>query len=235
MPEGGKIVGSTMIVNNSVVFKIQDTGKGISEHDQGRLFEPFWTTKGSAGTGLGLSVSKKIVVDHGGTISVESQVGQGSTFTVEIPLAKEARAEPQTESSAIPAMNLRILVIDDSEPIVMLLRDLLTSCGQTVFSACSGNEGLEVFGRNELDMVVCDLGMPDKSGWEVGRRIVSICQERGISKPHFVLLTGWGGQSLEGERLRQSGVNEVLAKPVDSEKLVELLNRVAANKSSVNL
>lgn len=226
MPEGGIIRGSTSINNKEVVLKIHDSGKGISEYDMTRMFEPFWSTKGSSGTGLGLAISQKIISDHSGSISVRSQLGRGTEFTICMPLASEVPEESIIAVGQGSQKSLRILVIDDSRPIVTLLEDLLTAFGHDVLGACSGDEGIAVFVENEVDMVICDLGMPDTNGWEVGRRIVSICQEKGISKTPFVLLTGWGGQSLESVRLSESGVDGVMEKPIDAKGLARLIQKM---------
>ena len=226
MPHGGTIRVSTRTHKQKVVLIIDDTGEGIAECDLKRMFQPFWTTKGSSGTGLGLVVSQRIINDHGGEISVKSDVGAGTSFKVEIPAAKSIPDESERSIDAVLEKNLRILVIDDSKQIVTLLQDLLTGYGQTVLGACSGEEGLELFSNNEVDVVICDLGMPGMSGWEVGRRVVSICREMGIPKIPFILLTGWGGQSLEQEKLAKSGVDGVMEKPVDVKKLFGMIRKV---------
>mgnify|MGYP000937134844 FL=1 len=232
MPQGGTISCSTKILDENVILEIQDTGSGIPESELPRMFEPFWSTKGASGTGLGLSVSRQIISDHEGSISVKSQVGYGTCFTVRLPLVKLGSIEVDSPKTQPVGHHLKILVIDDSRPIVMLLEDLFTAHGQTVLGACSGAEGLELFGNNDVDMVICDIGMPDMSGWEVGRRIVSICNQTSKSKPPFVLLTGWGGQLFESNKLKESGVDGVMEKPVDTKRLFELLNQFTGVASS---
>ncbi len=226
MPHGGTIRVSTRTHKQKVVLIIEDTGEGIAECDLKRMFQPFWTTKGSSGTGLGLVVSQRIINDHGGEISVKSDVGAGTSFMVEIPGARSILDKSEIPIDTAPEKNLRILVIDDSKQIVTLLQDLLTGYRQTVLGACSGEEGLDLFSNNEVDVVICDLGMPGMSGWEVGRRVVSICRKRGISKIPFILLTGWGGQSLEQEKLDGAGVDGVMEKPVDVKKLFGMIRKV---------
>ena len=226
MPNGGMITASSEILDKSVLIRIQDTGKGIPDHDLEKMFEPFWSSKGAAGTGLGLSVSRNIVIAHGGSISAESKLGRGTSFIIRVPLAEAGLEKIGDYSDEIKTGPLTVLVIDDSRPIVTLLEDLLTAYGQTVLGACSGVEGVRLFDDNHVDIVICDLGMPDMSGWEVGRKIVSISAQRGVSKPPFLLLTGWGGQTLEHSRLKESGVDGVMEKPIDAKRLFGLLQKV---------
>ena len=120
------------LINRRSVLIIEDTGEGIAECDLKRMFQPFWTTKGSSGTGLGLVVSQRIINDHGGEISVKSDVGAGTSFKVEIPAARSILDESERSIDTVLEKNLRILVIDDSKQIVTLLQDLLTGYGQTV-------------------------------------------------------------------------------------------------------
>ena len=89
MPDGGRITISTGITDDNVVLKVKDNGIGIARSDFDRLFDPFWSTKGLAGTGLGLAVTHSIVKRHGGSVSVESEVGKGTTFSIQIPMAKQ--------------------------------------------------------------------------------------------------------------------------------------------------
>ena len=226
MPNGGMIGASTAVRDRSVFITIQDSGKGIPENDLEKMFEPFWSTKGASGTGLGLSVSRNIVIAHGGSISAHSKLGHGTSFTIQVPVAETVPEKIPDKFDEIATGPLTVLVIDDSKPIVTLLEDLLTAYGQTVLGACSGNDGVKLFEGNHVDLVICDLGMPDMSGWEVGRNIASISARRGIPKPPFLLLTGWGGQTLEHARLRESGVDGVLEKPIDAKRLFGLLQRV---------
>lgn len=231
MPRGGTIRISTRTDEQKVLLMVEDTGVGIAERDLQRMFEPFWTTKGPAGTGLGLMASQKIINEHGGKISVKSEIGQGTCFKIEMPLAAPSSDQSQIRTDTSPAKNLRILVIDDSRQIVTLLKEILEGYRQKVLGACSGEEGLDLFNKNEVDVVICDLGMPGMSGWQVGKRLVSSCRQRGIPKIPFILLTGWGGQSLEQDKLTESGVDGIMEKPVDMRKLIGLISSVTPDST----
>jgi CheY-like chemotaxis protein len=178
------------------------------------------------GTGLGLAVSHGIITSHGGSISVESKIGCGSTFTVKAPLTKVSTLEALSAPASILDLNLKILVVDDTEPILTLMRDMLTGYRQTVFTALSGAGALDVFRDNEVDLVISDLGMPGMNGWEVGKMVKLICAEKGIQKTPFLLLTGWGGQSLDTQKIVESGVDGVLEKPINTQKIFKTIQTV---------
>ncbi len=228
LPTGGGIQIKTFCDGDEVIVQVSDDGEGIKKEHLKKVFEPFWSTKGeSTGKGMGLAVSHGIIKRHRGTISVESKVGKGSTFTVRLPSAKEPRALPAPSGAKTLASKLNILVVDDVVIIVMHLKGLLTKHQQTVFSATSGGEALEIFKNNKIDMVICDLSMPGVNGWEVGKAIRAIGQQRGLPKTPFILLTGWGGQTLAEEKIIESGVDAVVEKPIDSRRLMATISEVA--------
>lgn len=230
LPEGGEIHLGTHVDGENVMLYVQDNGIGIHEENIPKIFQPFWTTKPVQGTGLGLSSSYGIVCRHGGDIAVESRPGEGTVFFVKLPLAEKApeavEVKPPAEQTDVCR---RVLVVDDLEPLVRLLKMGLIRRGQKVLTAVSGREAIDVFLNNEVDVVICDLGMPDMNGWQVAARIKEICRERGIPKIPFVLLTGWGGQLDQEDKITESGVNRVLEKPADIPKLLAVIHEVTGN------
>jgi CheY-like chemotaxis protein len=112
------------------------------------------------------------------------------------------------------------------EPVVMMLEDIFKEHGQTVFGALSGEQGLELFQNNRIDLVISDLGMPGMNGWEVGERVKAACEERGVPKIPFIMFTGWGGQVAESDRLEKSGVDAVVEKPIDVAKMMRVIKEV---------
>ncbi len=228
LKSGGEIRIKTFFQGDQVILQVMDTGVGIMREHLKKVFEPFWTTKEvSTGTGMGLAVSHGIISRHGGAISVESEEGKGATFTVTLPSAKEPLEAPMPSAAQIFRAKLNILVVDDAALIGMHLRGILTKHQQTVFSAISGEEALEIFRNNKIDMVICDLSMPGMNGWEVGKAIREICQERGLPKTPFILLTGWSGQTQEREKIIESAVDAIVEKPIDNRKLMATVNKVA--------
>ncbi len=228
LPMGGQIRIKTFFQLDEAVLQVIDSGAGIKRDHLKNVFEPFWSTKGvSIGTGMGLAVSHGIITRHGGAISVESQEGKGTTFTITIPLANESPVAPIVPGEEVLSTKLRVLVVDDTPIIVMHFDGALTKHGHEVFSALSGEEALEIFRNDKIDMVVCDLGMPGMNGWEVGKAIRAICRERGVPKTPFILLTGWGGQELEEQKIIESAVDAIVEKPIDNRKLMATVKEVA--------
>jgi PAS domain S-box-containing protein len=226
LPEGGQIRVRTRVAETQVVLQVQDNGIGIPKENLGKLFEPFWTTKGVDGTGMGLATCYAIIKRHQGEISVHSEEGKGATFSVRLPLADKCDETGRTESEQELGMKLRILVIDDMEPVVTILKEGLTQYGQTIFTAQSGKAGMEIYQETEVDVVISDLGMPEMNGWEVGKRIRTISLAKGKPKTPFILLTGWAGQIAEKDKISESGVDAVVDKPVVITKLLEAIRNV---------
>jgi len=222
LPQGGAIYVKTHVEGDSVVFKIRDTGIGINEQNLKRLFNPFFTTKAKAGSGLGLASSRKIIQDCGGNIVVESSEGKGTTFTILLPLARGPSEQPEVPTE-VSGSTMTILVIEDTEAVSDALEAGLTMFGHVVLTASSGSQGLEIFKENPVDLVICDLGMPGINGWEVAKRVRSTCEERHISKTPFILLTGWGGQKTEVRKIAESGVDAVVEKPINLENILKIV------------
>ncbi|MFH0822143.1 MAG: PAS domain S-box protein, partial [Pseudomonadota bacterium] len=226
LPKGGAIHIETKVEGDQVVLKVRDTGVGISNENLKRLFNPFFTTKATAGSGLGLASSRKIIKDFGGSILVASAEGKGTTFTVRLPLAEEPVIPAGAATPHVSGSGKTILVIDDMEAVLIILKAGLTRSGHVVLTASSGEQGMDIFERTPIDLVISDLGMPGINGWEIGACIKAVCEQRGIPKPPFILLTGWGGQKDEAERIDQSGVDAVVEKPIDIVSILEIVGRL---------
>ena len=223
LPHGGFIEVRCYVQQNEVIFQVRDTGIGIPKDLLDRLFIPFSTTKLTAGAGLGLATSRAIVERHGGKVSVESVEGGGSTFRVRLPKSTELPEVTGAVLQPEKGQALRILVIDDMATALDLLADGLREFDHTVHTALSGEQGIEMFNRIQVDLVICDLGMPGTSGWDVSKEVMKICQERRVRKTPFLLLTGWGDQVSETDKMNESGVNRIIAKPVGLQKLLEVV------------
>ena len=225
---GGEIRIKTFIEEDEVILQVIDNGAGIKKEHFNKVFEPFWSTKEvTTGIGMGLAVSHGIISRHGGSISVESEEGKCTIFTVTLPSVKQPQQVPMPSGGEILRAKLNILVIDDMAIIVMNLEGILTKHQQTVFSATSGEEALQIFRNNKIDMVICDLGMPGMNGWEVGKAIRANCRERGLPKTPFILLTGWGAQELEQEKIVESAVDAIVEKPIDNSRLMAVVGKMA--------
>ena len=181
MVDGGTLtVGSEMAAEEGAACGLQgpggfiklyvsDTGVGMSQVTQGRIFDPFYTTKEAGkGTGLGLYIVYSIVSKHGGHINLFSEEGKGTLFNVYLPVVKgEKVAEPE-EVGALRGSET-ILVIDDETAVREMTRDLLTHLGYKVILAGDGSEGLSIFKemKDKISLVVLDMMMPERGGKEV--------------------------------------------------------------------
>ena len=205
---------------------IADSGPGIPPAVLARIFEPFFTTKPAGeGTGLGLSLCRSMIEDHGGTIGVESTVGEGTCFTIELPVAA-ASAQPAAAPVSAPAQPVRaraILVVDDEEDIAADIAEALTREGHTTEVATNGAMALTLLSRRAFDLVVSDTKMPVMDGEaffaEAARRYPAL-QRR------FIFLTGDILSREKREFLEHTGA-PYLAKPCDLTEVRRLVQRVA--------
>jgi len=225
LPHGGVIEVETSVSDDTVVLSVKDNGVGISEDNLTKVFEPFWTTKGERGTGIGLSSAFGIARAHDGGILVESQEGEGSTFIVRLPYCRDLPDAAKQPEFPTLDKTLSILVVDDIQSIVGLLESGLGRLGHKVYAAFSGTEALEAFEREKIDLVICDLGMPHMNGWQVAEAIQDICAQRGEAKVPFVLMTGWGrSQDDTSEVVQTSAVDRVINKPVSLAQLMSAIS-----------
>ncbi len=221
--QAGKITLKTWARDDRVYCSVTDTGGGMPEEVRRRALEPFFTTKGPKATGLGLSVAYGTVQRYGGTLTMESVEGQGTTVEVSLPTASAATAVAKRPAGVRtePAVPLRILVIDDELQVRATLAEMLEEQGHSVTQAPGGREGLSYLESNRelVDVVVSDLGMPDMNGWDVARAI----QGRWPNLPAG-LITGWG--ETEITRAERSRVNFVITKPFDKALLRETMSDI---------
>jgi PAS domain S-box-containing protein len=226
MPFGGILTFQTFqdLEFNSVSIEITDTGTGIADINKSYIFEPFWTTKGKEGTGLGLASSFGIISSYQGSINLESSEGKGTSFRIMLPLAGNVPDEQPYLDTVVINKVLKILVIDDQAMIAELYARGLEMLGHETYSATSGIEGLPIFYSQQPDVVICDLTMPEMNGWQVGRVIQEYVTTYHTKKPLFIMMTGWG-ISDELEEIEQAGVDVVLQKPTDLKTLVSEINK----------
>lgn len=195
MPNGGNIYLDAYETNERVIMTIADSGTGMSAEVKTRLFNPFFTTKGKAGTGMGLAVSFGIVRRHDGSIEVDSEIGKGTTFRISLPLANGTSSRTgnsQNSSTTAGPRPLRLLVVDDEVTVRDVLAEALKAEGCEVITAENGLVALEVFDKydGEFDAVFTDIGMPDMNGWELATAI-----RRRSENIALAIVSGWADAS----------------------------------------
>ncbi|HMF12708.1 MAG TPA: ATP-binding protein [Gemmataceae bacterium] len=224
MPRGGTLTIRSWKNASNAFLSVRDTGVGIAVAVRHRLFEPFFTTKGERGNGLGLSVAFGIVQRHSGEIDVESKEGQGTVFTVRLPLASAKAANRPVAGAAtapVACRSLRILIVEDEDSVREFLDQGLTRLGHRPRLASSVEDGTRALGEDSFDVVLTDLGLPDASGEEIARQVA----DRSPRTP-VVLLTGWAEQLL-AENRSIPGITRILSKPVTLDTLAATLAAVA--------
>jgi CheY-like chemotaxis protein len=178
MPGGGRLTIETSNVHlaagqvgslapgSYVMISVADTGHGMDAATAARIFEPFFTTKPQGkGTGLGLSTAHGIASQSGGTLTVESALGQGTTFRVYLPAASGAEAEEAKPSAAAAAGGTgTLLVVEDHPPLRSLISTILGHAGYRVFMAANAQEALRLSAADSIDLVLTDVVMPGMSG-----------------------------------------------------------------------
>lgn len=221
MPQGGRIALETAIEGSDAVVRVRDTGTGMSETVRQRCLEPFFSTKGELGTGLGLSMVYGIVERHRGKLEIESNPGEGTTFIIRIPLG-ESSPHPKAAISdqAKPKSSLRILIVDDEPSVLEVVSAYLRCDGHSVATAASGREALEKFRRNDFDLVVLDRVMPEMSGDQTARFIKQVNQDIPV-----IMLTGFGAL-IEVTGSQPAAVDVVLSKPVTLATLRETIGKL---------
>jgi PAS domain S-box-containing protein len=220
LPAGGTIRLRASVVNGLANLEISDTGVGMSSEVQARVFEPFYTTKGESGTGLGLAMVFGIVQQHDGQITVHSTPGLGTTFRMTFPQLELADVPAPAGPVAIaaPARPLRVLAVDDEPAMTKAIGRMLRPAGHLVKMAASGEEALQLLAAETFDVVVSDMGMgAGMNGWE----LVSVIK-RDWPGVRFMLATGWGA-GIDPTDARTKGVETVLAKPYGAAELLRAL------------
>ncbi|MBU4264353.1 MAG: response regulator [Proteobacteria bacterium] len=220
-----------------IEISISDTGCGMDKQTQKRIFEPFFTTKEKGkGTGLGLSVVLGVVQDYEGMITVESELGKGTTFHVYFPAIIEDVETPveAEEVKPLPIGTESILTVDDETIIVALHEAVLSRLGYTVMSKTSSEEALAAFKTDpqSFDLLITDQAMPALSGAKLAEEVLSLRPDMPI-----ILCTGYSS-TISEEKAMEIGIKRYLKKPVDGKALAEAvrdvldsikLNRVTPN------
>jgi signal transduction histidine kinase/CheY-like chemotaxis protein len=218
---------------SQVAFSVTDTGPGISPEVLPTLFEPFTQdnfaeTHHYGGTGLGLAISKRLVGAMGGTLTVESRIGTGSTFSFTIPFGPALSTAPAPlippKEDVLPLLNARVLLTDDAALNRLVVREFLANTGCTVDEAEDGAQALARFREAPYDVVLMDMRMPVMDGLESVRRIRVWEAEHQLRPAIIVMLTA---SAFDSDRVAvmAAGCNALLQKPVQKAALLRLLSK----------
>ena len=229
---GGRIVVSTRHdpdaggEEGSIVLSVADTGAGMDEETRRRCLEPFFTTKGTRGTGLGLAMVYGTMQRHGGSIALESAPGQGTTFSFTLPVRAWSAAEtllPVAEAG----LPWSILVVDDQPDFLVVLERYLTRGGLEVETALSGDAALEKFRGRTFDLVITDKAMPGMGGEELARTLKAMAPQTRV-----ILLTGY---SISDDLAagRAPGIDLAVLKPLTLAALRAAIGKVMVGHQPV--
>jgi CheY-like chemotaxis protein len=232
MPSGGVLTIATRVVQGAalagrrqVVVEVSDTGVGMDEETRRSCLDPFFTTKGDAGTGLGLAMVSGTVKRHEASLEVDTAVDHGTTFRLKFDVPEKQPRLAVEPPPSLPPAPLRILLVDDDLVLLKALQRTLRLEGHSTVAFQDGRSALDLFelalheGVARFDCVITDLGMPRMDGRMVARAVKS-----SSSATPVILLTGWG-QRLDGEP--DSDVDILLSKPPKLAELRAALARTA--------
>lgn len=241
-PDGGRVelavdpTGDDDGKANFVTLTVRDDGIGIPEEMRERIFDMFAQLdgaleRGSKGLGIGLTLVKKLVEMHGGTIEVRSPgIGGGAEFVVRLPVASEERVEAasgaSTEGADAEAAKLRVLVVDDNRAAADMLGKIVTRLGDEVRVAYDGVEAIEAAEEFRPHLVLMDLGMPRMNGYEAAQRLRTLPWGQSIV---LTALTGWG-QDEDRRRTAEAGFDHHLVKPAEPTEIRKILAQVKRSR-----
>jgi len=233
-PVGGNITVYAYVREAMMCIAVADAGIGIAPENQKRIFERFYRVEDDpavyevSGTGLGLAITLSLIQMHGGSISLESELGEGSTFTFSIPLAEGERRHNLGElpPELYTSSTATVLVVEDDVGVLQMLKVTLEAEGLKVLTATSGEEGLRIAREKLPDLISLDIRLPDLDGYEVLQLL-----KRGIDTadiPVFIVSV-----VVDQERGLSLGAMDYLTKPIDENRLLEIVQRALSSRGTV--
>jgi PAS domain S-box-containing protein len=232
-PRGGTITVKVGRENDQAVVRVIDNGMGITEEQLPRLFDMFVQANSpdlaQGGLGVGLTIAKRLVQLHDGSIEAHSAgPGRGAEFVVRLPLAaapKATHAAPRQPVSS-PSRRLKVLVVDDNHDLVQMLELAVQAMGHEVRTAFDGHSAISAALSYRPDVILLDLGLPVISGLDVARELR---RHPEMAKMRLIALTGWG-QEEDHRHTSEAGFDHHLTKPTDPEDLETLLSMLASEQ-----
>ena len=232
---GCREIPSKQTAMTTLEFVCRDTGIGMTEAFQKRIFEPFAQEHAGsrtkfAGTGLGMPITKKLVEKMGGTISFESKEGTGTTFVIRIPFQIDADMKDRTETeekTETSIQGLHVLLTEDNELNMEIAEFVLQNEGAVVTKAWNGQKAVDIFRKNrpgEFDVILMDIMMPVMNGYEAAKMIRSLDREDAKVIPIIAMTAN--AFTEDKMRAKEAGMDEHIAKPVDGKLLVKVINEL---------
>ncbi len=222
MPDGGQLLFRTEIIENTYFqIRVKDSGCGMSQTIMNNIFDPFFTTKEQGvGTGLGLSMVYRVVQEHEGRITVESEIGKGTEFVLQFPLTKSTSIAPIVGDTIQSGVGT-ILVVDDEPIIREVIREMLEDIGYQILVAENGQEGISVFVANQdsIDLVLLDMIMPEMDGFDCFFNLKKIDKDIKV-----ILGTGFSDEN-KIEAMENSGLSARIKKPYHIKELSAVIYR----------
>ncbi|MDD2735053.1 MAG: response regulator [Desulfuromonadaceae bacterium] len=210
-----------------LLITVSDTGHGMDASVKERIFDPYFTTKKAGeGTGMGLAVSQGIIKSHGGSISVYSEPGQGTVFTILLPKISDEITHELPDDESFCGGSERILFVDDEKVLAELGQELLEMLGYSVTSATNSFNALACFRArpDAFDLVITDMTMPGLTGRELARELLAIRPDIPI-----IMCSGFT-ESVNSSDAREPGVSEFLMKPYVTSRMAQVIRRVLAKR-----
>lgn len=237
-------IPSEQTAMTTLEFVCRDTGIGMTEAFQKRIFEPFAQEHAGsrtkfAGTGLGMPITKKLVEKMGGTISFESKEGTGTTFVIRIPFRIDTDRKDRTETeekTETSIQGLHVLLTEDNELNMEIAEFVLQNEGAVVTKAWNGQKAVDIFKKNrpgEFDVILMDIMMPVMNGYEAAKMIRSLDREDAKVIPIIAMTAN---AFIEDRmRAKEAGMDEHIAKPVDRKLLVKVINELVKHNQREKL
>ncbi len=222
LPGGGVITLATWEEDDRAVLAVSDTGIGMSEEVRRRCLDPFFSTKGEKGTGLGLAMVYGVVNRHKGSIEIDSEPGQGTTFTIRLPAWSPDQAAPAAATVAPVREALTVLLVDDDQGARDVVAEYLAADGHRVATAADGRRGWETFRADRFDVIVTDQAMPEMSGDD----LIAAVRQVAPSLP-IILLSGFA-DFREDDPATESGADVTIGKPVTVDALRQAIAQAFA-------
>lgn len=213
LPNGGTVVLRTRQEGGCVALEVADSGVGMTEDVRRRCLEPFFSTKGQDGTGLGLAMVYGTIQRHGGDIEIQSAVGEGTTVRMRLPVQRQSVTASAGAGVSAGSVDLDILLVDDEPGLREIVAELLRGDGHRVRTVASGAEALDLLDRERFNLVITDRAMPGMSG-----DLLAAAVKRRVPTLPVLMLTGFG-ELMHVRDEMPSGVNHLLSKPVTRDNL----------------